>query len=253
LRRQRRLAGALAEQAQQPPQLRHGLPPAQLDRLERFRGGLLARRQHPALGRGLHDDDAQAVCDNVVQLPGDPGPLGRDGAGCPALQVPLEPFRPVPLARSTLPVLVHDPAHDESKGKEQQRGKHVADALAAQLASYLASAEYPRGDRGARPQQPAIRAASQGKQGDKDRQGRLEWRLVLGLEHGQDPDTGTDSDQDDDRCRRPETSAERNRDQQQEPCVDGDRPVKGCVVSFGRQAAVLRYVGCAQGNDGQRD
>ena len=98
LRRERGLAVALAQQAQQPAQLGHGLPPALLDRLERFRGGLLARRQHPALGCGLHDDDAQAVRDDVVQLAGDPGPLGLDGTGGPGLLVTLQPVRAVLLA-----------------------------------------------------------------------------------------------------------------------------------------------------------
>ena len=122
LRRERRLAVALAEQTQQPAQLGHSLPSALLDRLERFSGGLLARRQHPALGCGLHDDDAQAVRDDVVQFAGDPGPLGRDGAGCPGLLVTLEHFGAVLLARGVLPVRVHDAPHDEAKGEEQQGG-----------------------------------------------------------------------------------------------------------------------------------
>jgi hypothetical protein len=89
LRRERGLDVALAQQSEQPAQLGHGLPTAQFNRLERLRGGPQARRQDPALGCGLHDDDAQAVRDDVVQFTGDSGPLGLDGTGGPGFLVTL--------------------------------------------------------------------------------------------------------------------------------------------------------------------
>jgi hypothetical protein len=61
LRRERGRAVALAQQSEQPAQLGHGLPAAQLDRLER----------------------------DVVQLTGDSRPLGLDGTGGPGFLVTL--------------------------------------------------------------------------------------------------------------------------------------------------------------------
>jgi len=49
-------------------------------------------------GCGPHHDDAQAVREDVVQLPGDPRSLGGGGVNCPGLLVAFGPFSTILLA-----------------------------------------------------------------------------------------------------------------------------------------------------------
>jgi uncharacterized protein YidB (DUF937 family) len=70
--------GRAPHHTEQAAQLGQGLPPGGHDgvqRLARLLGVLLVEGGPAALG--LDDDEAEAVGDGVVQLAGDPAPLGR--------------------------------------------------------------------------------------------------------------------------------------------------------------------------------
>jgi hypothetical protein len=78
------------QQAEQVTQFGHRIPPGGLDGSQRRRGIVGIRDQHLAGGASLDHHQADAVADNVVQLPGDPGPLGLDSGPGGILTFPFE-------------------------------------------------------------------------------------------------------------------------------------------------------------------
>jgi hypothetical protein len=106
----------VAEHAEQAAGLGQGLPSAVLDFLQ-------GRRVRPARGPrpgGVQHDHAEVVGDDVVQFPGDPGPLSRRGLLGLTLQ------RRVPGAeRGGLPAGPDDNASQQERRKLQQRQCHV--------------------------------------------------------------------------------------------------------------------------------
>ena len=84
-----------AQHAEQPPHLGQRLPPGLRDRGQRLPGPLRLGAQRVARAVGLHHHHADVVRDHVVQLTGDPGPLGRGGDLRLRAALPLQPRRSV--------------------------------------------------------------------------------------------------------------------------------------------------------------
>ena len=112
----------VAQDAQQAAGLGQGLPSAVLDFLQ-------GRRVRPARcprPGGVQHDHAEVVGDDVVQFPGDPGPLGRRGLLGLALQRRAPRGEP-----GGLPAGADENASQQERRKLQQRQCHVRRAATA--------------------------------------------------------------------------------------------------------------------------
>jgi hypothetical protein len=74
-----RAAVVAAQHAEHAAHLGQRLPPGARDRAQRFAGPLRRAVQRVSRPVRLHHHDADVVRDDVVQLAGDPGPLGGRG------------------------------------------------------------------------------------------------------------------------------------------------------------------------------
>ena len=83
-------------------------------------------REGLAHGSGLYDQKADMVGDDVVQLPGDPHPLGGDGAQGRPLLLVLGLLGPLPVADHKGPVRADVEAHRGHGGNQGDVGDQRA-------------------------------------------------------------------------------------------------------------------------------
>ena len=106
-------------------------------------------------GVGQGDHDGQAVRHDVVQFPGDPGPLG--GRGDRGLLVPLELQPPGALVHPGQVAAARGGRHpgeqrgDHGGGEEQQRARHRAGRLPLGRGHDRAGFQHPGGEQGPGP------------------------------------------------------------------------------------------------------
>ena len=84
------LGAVRAQDPEQPPHLADRVAAGPLDGEQRLALALLLRRQQPPHGARLQPHDADAVPDHVVQLAGDPRPLGLHRRPRPLVALALE-------------------------------------------------------------------------------------------------------------------------------------------------------------------
>ena len=129
LRGRRRVAVAGRDARQQPPQLAERLAPGRLDRAQR-RARLVGALVEDVVGRGgLHDDDRDAVRDDVVQLARDPRLLLADRAARAPPRSPRRgcaPPRRAPTRRPRPPIAEADVARRQGL-EADQRGEAERD------------------------------------------------------------------------------------------------------------------------------
>jgi hypothetical protein len=193
-----RLAVVVAQQPQQPAQLDQGLAAGRLDLAERGRR-LAGAGGHGAAGRpGLHHHHAHRVGDDVVQLAGDPAPLGGHRPARAQLlllgQLEVELLQLGHVAQAPLLGLA-----EEERGRELDEGEHPGLQAVLERARVPGLGDQAVADHGGRERQrPDHRLASGAVGGhgvERDHHGRLgEGRLEAqgqvedggGRGHGQD-------------------------------------------------------------------
>ena len=168
--RRQRAAVGLPEPGQHPPQAGQGVPAGALDHAQRGAGhGRLVIDDQRA-GTGLDGDDPDAVRHHVVQVAGDPQPLGRHRAGCR-----LSGQRFVVLAALPDRVAGH-PGDDQGHGQDQRLIAR-AEAAPGQLLQRRVAGQRGRQDPGRSqagpPRPPRRQEADQGvgRQEDHPRPG----------------------------------------------------------------------------------
>jgi hypothetical protein len=120
----------VAQEPEQPAQLVQCLAARLSDRGERARGRLGVARSEALAGAGLHDHDAHAVRDHVVQLARDAIAFGGDGLAGERLLLILEDGGALREALGEVSPRPH-PAPDEvGDADEDQPWHHVAPRLA---------------------------------------------------------------------------------------------------------------------------
>ena len=122
-----------AQHAEQPAHLGEGLAAGGGDGGQRLPGPVRVGAERIRGAVGLHHHDADVVRDHVVQLAGDPGPLGRGGDLRLGIPFPLQPGGPVLQARVVRAAVAHRVT--EYPGQQRRPGKqHGADSQPFQQA-----------------------------------------------------------------------------------------------------------------------
>ena len=125
LRRERELLVVAPEHPEEPPHLGQRLLTRVLDRIEGRPRLVRGMREHPSAAPGLEHHHADPVCDDVVELPGDPCALLGDGQAGPFVSVGAKRCRLVLEVVLSLPARSDDSSTDERAGKEDREEGEV--------------------------------------------------------------------------------------------------------------------------------
>jgi hypothetical protein len=130
LRGERKLLVALPQHPEKAPHLGERLDPACFDRVEGFPCLFRLRRERAPSAARLNDDDADRVCDDIVELARDPNSLLRDRRASPLLALALRRQRPrleVPLAEPAMA----DRATGQPRPADDEEEEEVAAGIRA--------------------------------------------------------------------------------------------------------------------------